>query len=60
MSETLAIDPAVQPDRLARHLEWERSMQAAVTRALEDHRERGDTIVVLREGKLVSLPPGQY
>ena len=49
-----------QHDRLARHLDWERSMQAAVARALDEHRGHGDAVVVMRDGKLVSLVPGQY
>ena len=61
MSDTQVIDVrTVQTDRLARHLEWQWSMQAAVARALDEHRGQGHTIVVMRDDKIVTVAPGQY
>ena len=61
MSETQAVDiPTVDPDVLARHLAWQESMQMAVARDLDEHRAQRDTVVIMREGKIVSLRPGQY
>ena len=51
---------AAGKDRLARHLEWERAMQEAVARALDEHRAKGHSIAVLRDGKVVTLAPSQY
>ena len=47
-------------DMVARHLEWQRAMQEAVARALDEHRANGRSIAVLREGKVVTLAPSQY
>ena len=56
VSEAHVIDaPAVHADRLSRHLDWQLSMQAAVTRALDEHRGHGHAVGVMRDGKLVSL-----
>ena len=52
--------PTRQADRLERHLAWQRSLQAAVARALDEHRGLGHTVVIMRDGKVVSLAPGQY
>ncbi len=61
MSEAQVVDAAaVEPEVLARHLAWQRSMQAAVARNLDEHRGKGHAVVILREGKIVSLGPGQY
>ena len=61
MSEAQVVDvPTVDPDVLARHLAWQRSMQMAVARELDEHRGQGHTIVIMRDGKIVSLGPGQY
>ena len=51
---------ASNEDRLARHLEWERATQEAVARALDEHRAKGHSIAVLRDGKVVTLAPSQY
>ena len=60
MSEAQVVDEAaVEPEVLARHLAWQRSMQAAVACALDEHRGQGHKVVILREGKIVSLGPGQ-
>ena len=47
-------------DMVARHLEWQRAMQEAVARALDEHRANGRSIAVLREGKVITLAPSQY
>ena len=61
MSQAQVIDVvAAGRDRLARHLEWERAMQEAVARALDEHRAKGHSIAVLRDGKVVTLAPSQY
>ncbi len=61
MSQAQAIDVAAAGrDRLARHLEWERAMQEAVARALDEHRTKGHAIAVLHDGKVVALAPSQY
>ena len=51
---------ASNEDWLARHLKWERAMQEAVARALDEHRANGHSIAVLRDGKVVTLTPSQY
>jgi hypothetical protein len=53
-------DPTGLTERLARHRLWEQLMQAEVTRALNEHRRLGHTIVIRRNGKIVSLQPHQY
>ena len=59
MSETQVIDvPTVQADRLARHLEWQRLMQAAVASALDENRGQGHTVVIMSDDKVVSRKPG--
>lgn len=61
MSETQLVDVAtVEPDVLARHLDWQRAMHEAVARALYEHRAKGHSIAVLRDGKVVTLAPSQY
>ena len=61
MSEAQVVDvPTVDPDVLARHLAWQRSMQLAVACALDEHRRQGHAVVIMRDGKIVSLAPGQY
>ena len=61
MSQAQVIDVvAAGRARLARHLEWERAMQEAVARALDEHRARGHSIAVLRDGRVVTLAPSQY
>lgn len=61
MSEAQVVDiPTVEPEVLARHLAWQRSMQVAVACELDEHRGPGHTVVILRDGKVVSLAPGQY
>ena len=51
---------ASDADMVARHLEWQRAMQEAVARALDEHRAKGHSIAVLRDGKVVTLAPSQY
>ena len=61
MSEAQVVDvPTVEPEILARHLAWERSMQVAVARELAEHRGQGHTVVSMCNGRIVSLAPGQY
>ena len=61
MSEAQVVEvPTVEPDVLARHLAWQRSMRAAVVRELDEHRGQGHTVVIMRDGQIVSLGPGQY
>ena len=50
----------VQAEMLARHLGWQLSMEAAVARALEEHRGRGHTVAIMRNDTIVSLAAGQY
>jgi hypothetical protein len=61
VSETQVVDAmAVESEVLARHLEWEQSMKAAVARNLDEHRQHGHTVVIQSEGKIVSLTPDRY
>ena len=61
VNEAQAVDiPTVDPGVLARHLAWQRSMQLAVACEFDEHRAQGDTVVIMSEGKIVSLGPGQY
>lgn len=48
---------APDEDRLVRHLDWQRAMQEAVSRALNEHRGQGHSIAVLRDGNVVTLTP---
>ena len=51
---------ASDEDRLARHLEWQRAMQEAVACALDEHRAKGHSIAVLRDGQGITLASSQY
>jgi hypothetical protein len=50
----------VEPEIVALSLEWEQLMQAAVARALDEHRRFGHSIAVMRDNKVVVLSPTQY
>jgi hypothetical protein len=39
--------------------EYERVFQRAVAEAIEEHRRMGRSIVVMRDGKVVEIPPDQ-
>jgi ABC-type proline/glycine betaine transport system ATPase subunit len=43
-----------------RSLEWERLMQIAVSRAIDEHRRAGHPIAVMRDGKVVTLTADEY
>jgi hypothetical protein len=46
--------------RTQKRLERTRNMQEAVTNAIDEHRRLGHPIVVLRNGKVLWLQPGEY
>ena len=60
MGDAPAIEKSVTDLDIAHQLAWLESMRVAVDRAIAQHRRLGQSIAVLREGKVVNLEAGEY